>query len=342
MLKATWLDPFHVLVSGLDGERLAEIPVTRPWKKDDLRYVLKHDGNTKTEGVIGIVNMISQGCFRAYTGFPQSDRACYVDENGGGGCYADLTRHAVVRKPSGFSVIHNGVHPGTEAWFKIQVPRELTVPEDIRTPIYRVDSETADGSMSLALGLVQDFAEANPSRKVTTISSAYFDVSDEQLLRAASLRNLAVGFTVSPWFDLEDLGNRERELNRFMTAGVTSVVWVATNPAWEEIEGYEERMAAVRRVLDSVRPEAIIEVPYHDRKTHEHSSLNENPWGACCDYRIDSKGRQVDLETFTVVGEDGPEPLKGQMYGRCKGCKLQCGVRYLNAENKGKFEEEAA
>jgi hypothetical protein len=327
MLKATWLDPFHVLVSGLDGERLAEVPVTRPWKKNDLRYVLKHDGNTKTEGVIGIVNMISQGCFRAYTGFPQSDRACYVTD-GKGGCYANQTRHAQVRAGGGFNVIHNGARPGTEEWFRIQVPTNLEVPAEIKTKMYRVDSETADGSMSLALGLVQDFAEQNPSRMVATISSAYFDVPEFQIERARETR-VTVGFTVSPWFSPEEIEHRIRQLDLFLDSGVSSVVWVATNPDWETLEHHDESMMLVREAISRVPAEAVIEVPYHDASTHEFARLGVNPRGACCDNRYDSKGRRVDIESWTVIGERGDEEKpSGRVSGRCKGCPIACGMAF--------------
>lgn len=340
MLRAEWMDPFHVsVISGT--EVLAELPVERGLRtKDDLRYVLKHDGNTKTAGVIGIVNMISQGCFREYVGYPQSGVSCYSDGTPGSGCYANATRHAEVRRKDGFDVIHNGVHPGTEGFFRIRVPEVMAVPEGVPTRIYRVDSETADGSMSLALGLVQDFAEANPSRKVTTISSAYFDVPDSEVARAAGLENLVVGFTVSSWFDEVDLGNRVSELRRFLDFGVTSVVWVATDPRWESVG---PRADLVAEALGMVRPEAVIEVPYHDKGTHEFSSLGVNPWGACCDSRFDSKGRKIDLATYTVEqdGERVKPAGKSGGTGRCEGCKLQCGVRYLHAENSGKFEAAA-
>lgn len=342
MLKAIWLDPFHVEIRNSENEKIAEIPVNRGLRtKKDLEWVLKHDGNIKTSGVVGIVNMLSQGCFRAYTGYPQSGMACYSEDGRkNSGCYANQTRHAQVRWGRGFDVIHNGALSGTEEFFKIKIPEDLEIPSEIPTKIYRVDSETADGSMSLALGLVQDFAAANPGRKVTTISSAYFEVPPEQLARAAELENLVVGFTFSPWFDSEDLSNRLAVLSEFLEAGVTSVIWVATNPAWEKNEDHESRMELVNRALAMVRPEAVIEVPYHDGRGHEHSSLDVNPWGACCDHRVDSKGRKV--EGGMVLGDAGPEPLKGKAYGRCTGCKLQCGVRYLNAEKNGKFEEMAA
>lgn len=291
--------------------------------------LIKGEGNGKTLGVVAMVKSCAMGCFRAGTGFGKCDQACYSDENGKGGCYANHTRYAAIHTPAGFNVVHNGLLPGTEKFFHLRLPKNNDFSLDRwGTKIYRVDSETSDASLSISLGILQQWARVNPSKTITCISSAYFKVSDTRLAELAELRNVVIGFTLSPWFAADDQANRVKEIKRFQAAGISVCVWVATRPDWDN-ESQKDL------VLSLVRPEQVVEVPYHAAGKHAPYSLHLNPAGACCETRVDSEGRKVDLKTNTVKGEAGERiPHQGRSFGKCVGCRVLCGARYLKATQR--------
>ncbi len=167
-----------------DGETLVSHPVeysrrTHAW--------IKLGGNGKTQhGGIGVISSLRNGCFRALTGCGRCEERCYREEGDLlSGCYADVSTHAMIRwTKAGGSVIHNGHKPGTEGFFHVHLPRDGDYAID-GVKIVRVDSESASSCMSLALGLTQDWASANPGVVFAGISANHFRVPAEQLRRAA-------------------------------------------------------------------------------------------------------------------------------------------------------------
>jgi hypothetical protein len=277
------------------------------------------NGNTKTEGVVGLIRSVAQGCFRSATGFSGCDRACYSDDQGKSGCYANATRFADFKKD--FNVISNGLLPGTEGYFRLRLPKGNDFSLDRwDTLLYRCDSETADGSMSIALGIMQTWAKSNPAHTFTTISSCYFAVSDARLAEMAALKNVVVGITISGWFSKPDLDNRVKEIRRFVAAGVPVMVWVATKSGLDN-----EAMKVL--ALSLVGPNQIIEVPFHARGFHSAPVLNVNPAGACCTNMVDSAKRPIRNGMVKVDGVKVPH--KGRSFSVCRGCGLKCGQSYL-------------
>lgn len=319
-LEARWAEETIEVVR--NGNVLANIPFSLVTKDKSW---LKPNGNGKTEGMVGMISCLAGGCFRSATGFGKCDQACYCRPDGKGGCYANLTIHAEFRKGKEvpYNVIYNGLLPGTESWFKVKVPKNYDLSMYPRRN-WRVDSETSTACLSLALGLMQRFAEANPSKRFTGISSDYFFVPDEALSWAARCGNIVVGHTVSSWFSPDDLHNRIEQALRFQRLGVPTVLWVATNPEWDEANPESRRL--VDAAVGLFNPCQMIEVPYHDHGTHMLSSRNLNPWGECCTNRYTKDGRRLDAD-MTVDGE----VYNGIPYGKCgPSCKVMCGASWLS------------
>jgi len=300
----------------------------------DPHYV---DFNAKTAGVVAMVKDLQYWCGRSLTGFERCDVPCYADDSSPG-CYANATQHALFLKNKGFCVTRNGFAPGTETYGYMQLPKydsyDLT-PAKRRLGrtrmIFRVDSETSDASASLALGLMQRWAEANPRDWFVAISSNYFHVPDDMLTWAAALPNLIVGHTVGPWFGVDDLQNRVAALGRYHDAGVRTQVWLATRPSWTATP---EQQDLIDSAISSVLPTQVIEVAYHDRKVgHESTTANINPLGVCCEVQGDSKGRRVKHGQVEVDGK--MVPVKGQIWGKCKSCRLLCGVAHEVKSRRG-------
>ena len=257
-----------------------------------------------------MVTSLSQGCFRALTGFPNSHLPCYAsDENPWEGCYANHTRHALCKRNKSFNVIDNGTTEENAAYFNVRLPSNGFSLARYRMPNWRVDSETSCGSLSLAAEIIHEWAEANPEKSFTTISSGYFFVPAASLRRAAKAGNIVVGHTLSPWFSEEELRSRVRQLDKCLTYGVPSVIWAATRPEWEN-PAYDSILS---EALKLVPAEAVIEVPYHERGSQSDHTMGVNPLGGCCEHKMVKKGVK---------------------YGRCvvKGsgaCRLACGATFL-------------
>jgi hypothetical protein len=321
-LEAQWVGN-KVRISR-DGVRLVDVQsktVTRG--KDWLKL-----GNGKTEGMVGIISCLAGGCFRSCTGFTRCTESCYSKADGSCGCYADATLHAEFRKsPKHFkipySVIWNGVQPGTESWFKVKVPKSFDLSMYPRK-VWRVDSETSTSCLSLALGLTQRFAEANPTKLFMGISSAYFHVPDEMLEWAARCGNVQIGVSLSSWFSPEELLNRVEQSIRYQRFGVPTSLWVVQNPQWDMENPESKRI--VDEAVGMSDPRRIIALGYHDHGTHLFADETVNPWGACCTNRYSKEGERLSSPNMTVSGE----PYKGIPYGRCApSCKLMCGASWL-------------
>ena len=328
LLNAKWVDEDKVEIS-----RGSEVLVNVPVRFDRRGKWLKPKGNVKTKGTIGIISAIRGGCFRAATGFGRCDKACYLRPDGGGGCYANQTQHALYRQSpdhfqNPYNVIHNGLLPGTEEWFKITVPNNGYKLDLYSRKVWRVDSETTSSCLSVSLGLTQAWCEANPNKIFTGISSDYFYVEDRELIRAAACRNLVIGHTLSSWFAPDDLLNRIEQALRWQRFGVSTTVWVAQNKVWDQL--YPESKKIVDAAIGMFDPKQIIAVAYHDQRSHLFTET-VNPWGSCCEIRVDRK-RQELVDNATGLLADGTPA--GQQAGKCAiagqgGCKLLCGYRWL-------------
>lgn len=321
-LTAGWQgDSVHIM---RDGVRIADVPARSVGKSADW---FKPHGNVKTDGMVGILSCLSGGCFRAATGFGRCNEACYCRQDGRGGCYANLTLHAEFRKhpkyfETPYNVIYNGYMPGTESWFRVKVPRSWDLSNYPRK-VWRIDSETSTSCLSLALGLTQRFAEANPGKVMTGIASDYFFVPDDMLDWAARCGNIVIGHTLSAWFAPDDLHNRIEQALRFQRHGLATTLWVATNPEWNETRPESRRI--VEGAIRMFDPRQIIEVAYHDHATHMLAGGDLNPWGPCCKNMYSQDGRRIDTSDMTVDGE----PVKGRPIGKCKGgCALMCGASW--------------
>ena len=326
-LNIDWVSEGVAAVSK-DGIELGRFVARRTLVTDDRFVQVK--GNLKSASVIGMIKGLSQWCGRSLTGFENSDIPCYSNPDGSGGCYANYTMHSMPLRNKGFNVIHNGFKAGSEAYGYIQLPKygsyDLS-PARARIGrqrmIWRVDSETADASASLALGQMQLWAEANPNDWFVAISSNYYNVSEGNLAWAASLPNLIVGHTFSPWFGEDDLQNRHNALSKVVDAGVRTQVWLATRPSWETSL---EKKNIIDDAISMVRPTQLIEVAYHDRKVgHEPTTLNLNPLGTCCEVQVDTSGRRVKDGMVKVDGEMVPAK---KSFGKCRGCRLLCGITH--------------
>lgn len=285
--------------------------------------IIKPAGNTKTGTWCGVLNTISQGCLRTATGLAGTDTACYVAPDNACGCFANESKVAGRSRHIGFDVARNGL---VNDALLIRLPksgsRSLTRYDQ---DLWRVDSESADGCLSVALGLLQGWAEANPQAWFFTICSHAARPSDGMLAWLAILRNAWCGHTVSAAFSPEDLDVRFDAARRFLDWGIPGIIWIATRVGWDNA-------AVLRRARHLVPDELIIETPYRRPPSiQELPLLGVNPLGACSDHRSASRGLQYDLG-----GPDTEMPRKMPLsaHARCRGCRLRCGLQPLLASGR--------
>jgi hypothetical protein len=318
------------------GMPLVRVPVQHV----PLNSFVKPKGNRKLEGNAGVVGCSAESCYRGLTGFHGTHRPCFSDTNGLNGCFANCTEFARQHqnKQRGYNVAFNGAINNCA---KIRLPRGedfVLPPPYLHDPLtqpklYRVDGESTDGSFSISLGLFQRFAEANPDYIFQTFCSNYFRPSDEKLNWLASLPNCWTIHTLSGWFQHQERGevvtdefeSRLTAIIRFIGFGVPVAISICTRPDWNNDE-------VLRRALELVPPDRIIEAPYRsDNHSQEQPLLNVNPLGACGDFRVDGRKRQVQLadedgeQTPFVLTADGDRvPPHGAVHARCYECRLQC------------------
>jgi hypothetical protein len=334
------------------GVPVAYVPVERV----PVNEIVKKKGKRKTDGEIVIANSITQGHFRVLTGFEKSDQPAHSDGSAGGGRHANHSERARQNQnvAQHYDVISIDVH---NDGVKIRLPRNggdlnrlLGTREDGRPHLICVDAGSSDGSLSLSLGIVQSWAEANADAYLTTISSNYFRPSDAMLRWAAALPNLWVGATVSGWFSEAESEARWAGIERLMAFDVPTVIWITTHPSWDN-------ESIVRRAKKLVGSDRIIEAPYLDGDHAQRLPLlGVNALGACGDARYDGKGRRAivvsggpgDVPQYAVETEDG---TLGKPYGtvrpQCRGCSLKCGFNPLfgateDAEDETGEREAAA
>lgn len=333
-LEAEWVTTDLAVIKRA-GVPLAYAPVERL----PLSQIVKKNGNRKTDGEFVIINSIKDACYRALTGFERCDLPCYSDGSADSGCYGNYSEwaHQPENVAKNFNVIHNGVLNDLGG---IRIPtnggdlgRLLGTRPDGQPHKARTDAETADGSLSLALGIVQSWAEQNPDVHFMSIASMYVRPSDAMLEWAAALPNLWVGVTVSGWFSEAENEARFAALQRLIEFGIPTVVWIASHPDWDN-------GPVVRRAVKLVGRDRIIEAPYRDAHTERLPLLGVNGSGACGDQRYDrnGKGRRAivvaggpgDVPEYAVETEDGTlgKP-HGSVRPRCRGCSLKCGFNAL-------------
>ena len=294
-LKVQWITPNQIAI--LRGRTVVAAPKVE-YYKDRSRF-LETRGNHKTKNVFGMVNVVSNGCFRACTKFEKSETSCY------NACYANQSVYALKNKNKGFHICTNGIN---NEFFHFYLPMGDNPNYKLNTlKMWRIGSESSDMSLALASGVAEPWIESNPDKIFTGISSDYFFVSAKKLKKLASYDNLVIGHTVSVWFSDDDLANRITQIERYQSYGVPTVVWITTNPEW--IENKQDNLRQknlIKSVMKLVGKKQIIEIPFHNRRQYNEPILNINPLGSCCD-TADKK---------------------------CKGCKILCGVSYLNTIKK--------
>jgi len=342
-LTAEWTDDGYVRISR-QGYPLVDIPV----EYVPVGQIVKRRGNRKVEGNGLVENSCSGGCCRALTGFHASYRPCYSDAQGLHGCFgggSEFARQHNVRQ-QGFNIALNGA---INSCLKIRLPRSgnYTLPPPVlRNPrtqewLCRADSETTDGSLSIALGIYQRFLAANPGMKFLTFLSHYFWLSDQTLAELAVLENHHVIHSLSGWFlhntrdgiIRDDYDNRLLNIGRFEAAGVRGSIGVCTHPEYDNQQVLSDALQIMPR-------ERIFEIPYrHDNHHQEQPILNINPLGACGDYRTDESGREVrfieengQMRAKALLPDGTLTDPDGQIHARCVGCKLQCASKAAYGE----------
>jgi len=320
---------------------IARIPVRR----ETVGRILKREGNRKTVGVTPMLGSVYLGCLRRATGFPNCDFPCYREDGASRGCFSNWTEYAIHQdnQEKGFEIIHNGL---ANDLLSIRLPstgspslKQSTSRAGTPDPMFlRVDGESTDGALSIGLGIIQMWAEANPQALFTTICSHAVRPSDTMLHWLAALPNVWVGHTVSAWFDPMELEHRFTCVERFIEFGIPSVVWITTSSNWDNAP-------VLRRALRLVPPTSIVEYPLRGDHKQEMPILHENPLGACGDHRQDTAHRwftvkwKPDSERTGFVpylSRDGhTHPPKGMLHSRCRGCRLKCGVNVLGSRHPG-------
>jgi hypothetical protein len=333
-LEVSWAAPDMVHVVR-DGTVIIHLPVQRI----SIGKVVKPSGNRKTAGVAGIINSIHLGCLRGATGLPKCDAPCYRGEHSAG-CYANETEYARqdVNQNRDFDTAQNGI---TNDALSIRLPvtgnaslrRYGLRGRDGERPVWRVDSESADGAMSIALGNLQVFAEANPEMRFVSICSHAVRPSNAMLCWLGALSNIWVGSTVSGWLDPGELDHRFRAIERFISYDIPSVVWITTHPTWDN-------QSVLERALTLVPPERIIEYPLRGTHRQELPVLNVNPFGACGDHRVDRAHRPFivtrrassDGQSVRIEPDGHDCFVQHPLHARCSNCRLRCGLPALVAD----------
>lgn len=289
ILKTQWIH--HNQIAILKGNTVVAAPKVLYFKDRDK--FLETQGNFKTRGIFGMINNISNGCFRGCTGFEKCETPCYEK------CYANESVYAYKNKYKGFNICYNGVN---NDFFHCYLPENNNYKLNT-LKFWRIGSESSDMSLALALDIVEPWLKENPDKFFTGISSDYFFVDAKKLKKLSKYNNIIVGHSVSIWFSEDELKNRIQQIQRYNHYGVPTVVWIVTNNEWidNNKNNLEKQQKLIKKILNIVTPQQIIEIPFHNKKYHAKPMLNLNPLGACCDTN-DHK---------------------------CKSCKVLCGIPFL-------------
>lgn len=290
-LKTQWISDDKFVI--LKNNKIVAEPKVK-YFKERSRF-LQNGGNAKTKNIFGMVNNISNGCFRGLTGYDKCEVPCYNK------CYANESVYALKNRYNGFDICKNGVD---NDFFHIYLPENDNYTLNT-LKFWRIGSESSDCSLALSLGIFEPWVKNNPKKFFTGINSDYFFVPAKTLKNIAKYDNVVIGHTISVWFGKDDLENRFLQIERYQKYGVPTSVWFVTKEEWTS-EFKEKQDKLIERMLSLVSPQQIIEVPFHEKRHHETAHFRLNPDGVCC-------------ET-----------------GKCSGCKILCGMRYLRSIKKGK------
>lgn len=239
------------------------------------------------------------------------------------GCFANEGKVAARSRRIGFDVARNGL---VNDALLVRLPKSgrrslARYDQDL----WRVDSESADGSLGVALGLLQGWAEENPQAWFFTICSHAVRPSDGMLAWLTTLRNAWCGHTVSASLSPEELDVRFEAIRRFLDWDIPAVLWIATRVDWDN-------EAVLRRARALVPDELIIETPYRrPPSVQDLPLLGVNPLGACSDHRSDASGLQYDLGR---PREEMPRRMPLSAHAHCFGCRLRCGLQPLLASGR--------
>jgi len=329
-LEVRWLGS-HVQVLKA-GTVVAHVPVRRA-KRSDKSFI-NGSGNSKTRGWMGMLNSCSHGCLRRAVGFPGTDLSCYTGPDGNGGCYCWSFACNQRAEFQGSDVTANGL---VNDILRITLPADGDaslgdlIPKGRKDGVmtWRVDCESSTGDLSIALGLLQVWCETNPDQSFATICSDHFRPSDAMLAWLAALDNVVVGHSVSAWFSPEELESRFAAIERFLEWGIPTVIWVVTDPDWDNGPVAERATALVGK-------DHIIEEPHRRGQSKQCPPvLHVNPAGPCSANRHDGKERNLEFvssadggpDDYMVRLDDGTiEQPSGGVHSRCKGCTIRCGL----------------
>lgn len=202
-LRSSQLVDFHK-----SGQWVASIPVERAgWKT-----FFHANGSIKSDGVVPVLNTWSNGCGRRLSGYANCDQRCYQGPGKCSGCYAAVNQWTIrgENQAKHWDIVHNGFLTAPAGvvndCLKLRLPADgqpgrltdlMMRAGPFDPPMVRTDCVSTDGSLSLSLGLIQAWAEQNPSVCFYSISSNYFSPSDDMLRWAASIPTIWMGHTIS-------------------------------------------------------------------------------------------------------------------------------------------------
>lgn len=343
-LRVEWDERQSVSVYGRkegDGRvRVARIPLAR--SKHRSRVVRPPLGREPSRK-FGSIECLYGGCMRAATRLPQSEMSCFDDGSGDHGCYCNgPCGMPCLPTDAGSDIIRNGL---TNDLLRIQIPtdgkRRLSAHKfplhDGLPLLWRMDAEAADGSMSIALGLFQAVAEANPDMGFTTVCSHNFLVEEEMLCWLASLGNVWVAHSVSGWLSKEEADLRFDSIRRFTDAGVRSVIFLVTSRRWPSSETRKRALRLFEGphgAAGKAAPDFVIERPYFDAVGAGRAS--DAPEGmalAHCNRLPQSELCRDDAAAQTGDAEAAPDRRRNTRPRPCGDCPILCGYSTIAKRN---------
>lgn len=329
-LEATWRDP-DVAVISRGGEPILHLRVNRvPRVRGGIVTAPR---NAMTRDAFSAFESVSHGCLMSATGFEGCDSPCFVIEGERNtGCVVNHSRWAArkTNRDRGYDVTRNGL---------VNDCLQLKLPHDGKPSLaafdhllWRVDSESGEGSLSIALGIFQNLAQANPDKRFCALCAHTFRPSDAMLAWTAALRNVWVGHTVSAGLSEEALEVRFRSIRRYIEYRIPSVVWIVTSSRWDN-----ERI--LRRATDAVNPSHILQLPLRHGSAGQElpvlkfwpedricSSRRISLNGGCYSFSGDSRNNRLCMNGRPVRHPQGPIPGLQSM---CVGCEALCGYTRL-------------
>lgn len=112
-------------------------------------------------------------------------------------------------------------------------------------PFWLVDSRSADGSISVALGLLQTWAQANPSKRFAAICQHRFLPSETMLAWAGALGNVSVGTFLSTDMNEAEIALRLRAVAHYRDFGVRCLLLLLPT---DQLHDSERLRRSARRI----------------------------------------------------------------------------------------------